>query len=50
MTGQATTQAQNKHCELAHPSVHLVYELLEHVKETNLQIQNYSIPMTKYKY
>ena len=32
---------------LAHPNIHFIYESLEHVEGTNLQIQNSRISMTQ---
>ena len=47
LTNPATTQAQNQGYELAHPNIHFIYELLAHVKGTNLQIQNIRISTTQ---
>ncbi|MEJ1279312.1 ST8 alpha-N-acetyl-neuraminide alpha-28-sialyltransferase 3 [Cricetulus griseus] len=47
LTNPATTQAQNQHNELAHPNIHLIYELLEHVKGPDLQIQSCRMSTTQ---
>ncbi|KAL6034118.1 hypothetical protein STEG23_024973 [Scotinomys teguina] len=39
--------AQNQDYELAHPNIHFIYELLEHVNGMNLQIQNCRISTTQ---
>lgn len=38
LTNPANTKAQNQGNEMAHPNINLIYELLEYVKGTNLQI------------
>lgn len=40
MTNPAITQAQNHGYELAHPSIHLISELLEHVGPTDPKLQD----------
>ena len=37
---QTATQAQNQGYELAHPNIHLIYDLPKHVKELVLQTQS----------
>ncbi|KAL6075413.1 hypothetical protein STEG23_006014 [Scotinomys teguina] len=39
-------KTQNQSYELAHANIYLIYELSEHVKRTNLQIQNSKISTT----
>ena len=37
------TQAHNQKYDLVHPNIHLIYELLEHVRRADLQIQSCKI-------
>lgn len=46
-TNPAPTQAQKQSYELADPNIHRTYEMLEHVKGMNLQIQNSRIVMAQ---
>ncbi|ERE82394.1 small conductance calcium-activated potassium channel protein 2 [Cricetulus griseus] len=46
MTNSATNQAQIYHFELVHSNISFLYELLEHVKELDLQNQSYRNTMT----
>lgn len=41
MTNSASTQAQIQDSELTQPSIHPIYELLEHVKEPVPQSQSF---------
>ena len=47
LTNPAPTQAQKQSYELADANIHGTYEMLEHVKGMNLQIQNSRIVMTQ---
>ncbi|KAK7834524.1 hypothetical protein U0070_017710 [Myodes glareolus] len=49
LTSPATTQIPGPEpgYELAHPNIHLIYELLEHVKEMDLEIQHYRVSTTQ---
>jgi hypothetical protein len=46
LTNSVTTQAETQGFELAQPSIHPIYELLELVKGLVLQNQSCRIPMT----
>lgn len=41
------TQAPNKGCEVAHSNTYLIYQILEHAKGLDLQIQSYKLSMTQ---
>ena len=47
LTHPAPTQNQNQCYNLAHPNIHLFFELLERVKGLDLQSQSYRISMTQ---
>jgi hypothetical protein len=47
LTNSATTQAQIQGFELVYPNICPIYELLEHVTDTVLQIPTCSISMTE---
>ena len=47
LTSSATTQVQIQGYELADLNIHPIYELLEHMKGQDLQIQRYRIFMTQ---
>ena len=47
LTNTDTSQSQNHGYELAHPNIHFIYELLEHMKRINLQTENCRISMTQ---
>ena len=47
LTNSASSQAQNQDCKVANPNIHLIYELLEHVKGSDLKIQNCRIFMAQ---
>lgn len=44
LTNTATAKAQNQDCELAHPNIHLVYELLACMKGPGLRSKGIGPP------
>lgn len=47
LTNSAITQAQIQGFEVAQPNIYPIYELLEHLKGSVLQIQSWRVSMTQ---